>query len=24
MQTEDFDRAFQAFAARGKPEFVGR
>jgi enoyl-CoA hydratase/carnithine racemase len=24
MQTEDFDRAFQAFAARGRPEFVGR
>ena len=24
MQTEDFHRAFQAFAARGKPEFVGR
>jgi enoyl-CoA hydratase/carnithine racemase len=24
MQTEDFKRAFEAFAARGKPEFVGR
>lgn len=24
MQTEDFRRAYQAFAARGKPEFVGR
>jgi enoyl-CoA hydratase/carnithine racemase len=24
MQTEDFKRAFQAFAARGKPEFIGR
>jgi enoyl-CoA hydratase/carnithine racemase len=24
MQTEDFKRAFEAFAARGQPEFVGR
>jgi enoyl-CoA hydratase/carnithine racemase len=24
MQTEDFKRAFEAFAARSKPEFVGR
>ena len=24
MQTEDFERAYQAFAARQKPEFVGR
>jgi enoyl-CoA hydratase/carnithine racemase len=24
MQTEDFKRAFEAFAARGRPEFVGR
>jgi enoyl-CoA hydratase/carnithine racemase len=24
MQTEDFKRAFEAFAKRGKPEFVGR
>jgi enoyl-CoA hydratase/carnithine racemase len=24
MQTEDFRRAYEAFAARGKPEFVGR
>src|SRR5271155_3685901 len=24
MKTEDFKRAFDAFAARGKPEFVGR
>lgn len=24
MRTEDFGRAFAAFAARGKPEFVGR
>jgi enoyl-CoA hydratase/carnithine racemase len=24
MQTEDFKRAFEAFVARGKPEFVGR
>ena len=24
MQTEDFKRAFEAFAARNKPEFVGR
>jgi enoyl-CoA hydratase/carnithine racemase len=24
MQTEDFKRAFEAFAARSKPTFVGR
>ena len=24
MKTEDFKRAFDAFAARGTPEFVGR
>jgi enoyl-CoA hydratase/carnithine racemase len=24
MQTEDFKRAFDAFASRAKPEFVGR
>ena len=24
MQTEDFKRAFEAFAKRAKPEFVGR
>jgi enoyl-CoA hydratase/carnithine racemase len=24
MQTEDFRRAFEAFAARAKPEFAGR
>ena len=24
MHTEDFKRAYEAFVARGKPEFVGR